>query len=269
VQVATDLKHASYDDIADQYEQHWSIHVSEPQQRLTRELRLVPGLRCADLGCGTGIDTVDMLRAVTPGEVVAVDTSRQMLDAACAHARAAKLSLTTQCADASEFILGAESASFDVITLRFSLGYLDWGSLLPRLPRLVNPQGRLGLLTILASSAPQAFKVYETMANSLGLPLVARSGPTSPEEIHVGLRAGGAEILTSWTHSFRLHFATGEQMARFLRVSGLASHPLLDQLPRSSAELLWARYASLLEAEYGPDAALDFDLAGVTASGCA
>ncbi len=266
MQLATESKQASYDDIADLYDEHWSIHVREPQQRLTNELQLRRGLRCADLGCGTGLDTVDMLREVTPGEVVAVDTSRQMLETARRHARAADLTLTTHCADASEFILGAEPASFDVVTLRFSLGYLDWRSTLPRLPRLLRPEGRLGMLTILASSAPQAFAVYEEMAAQFGITMVPRSGANTLDDIQGGLREGGAEILTSWTHSFRLHFADGEHTARFLRATGIASHPLLDQLAPSALDHLWRHFASRLDAKFGPKVPLDFHLAGLTAT---
>jgi ubiquinone/menaquinone biosynthesis C-methylase UbiE len=267
VQLAIDSKRPSYDDIADQYDEHWSIHVREPQQRLTRELALSPGLRCADLGCGTGLDTVDMLRAVAPGEVVAVDCSRQMLDAARAHARAADLTLTTHCADAGAFILEAEPASFDVVTLRFCLGYLDWREMLPRLPRLVKAGGKLGMLTILANSAPQAFAAYEEMARRFGVPLVARSGAHTVEDIHAGLLAGGAEVLTSWRHSFRLQFTNGEQVTRFLRATGLASHPLLDQLAPSAAEHLWRHFAGVLDEQHGPGVPLDFHLAGLTATG--
>ncbi|HEY6877342.1 MAG TPA: methyltransferase domain-containing protein [Polyangiales bacterium] len=265
-----EAKRASYDDIAPEYDQHWSVHVREPQQRLTRELGLERGLRCADLGCGTGLDTVEMLRTVSPGEVLAVDCSPQMLETARGHARAASLSLSTQCSDATEFITSSEPARFDVVTLRFCLGYLDWRSMLPRMPRLVRPRGRVGLLTILGTSAPQAYAVYEELAATVGLSTVMRAGPTTPEEIHEGLRAGGADVLSSWTHSFRLTFEDGTRLSRFLRVSGIASHPLLDQLAPSLAEPLWRGFSSLLDARYPHgEIPLDFHLAGVVASGAA
>jgi ubiquinone/menaquinone biosynthesis C-methylase UbiE len=106
---------AAYDSLVDAYDESWSVHVREPQQRLTRDLQLRPGLRCADIGCGTGTDTVEMLRLASPGEMVAVDCSPQMLSCTQLRARKAGLSLTVECRDAATFIL--ESAGFDVVSL--------------------------------------------------------------------------------------------------------------------------------------------------------
>lgn len=257
---------AAYDSIAQAYDQCWSTHVYQPQQRLTRELALARGQRCADLGCGTGIDTLEMLEAVAPGEVVAVDLSSVMLQTVTERARARGLALTTRCQDFAEFIAHEPAGSYDVVTLRFSLGYLDWRTLLPRVSRLLAPGGRLGLLTILATSAQQAYTVYEQMAVDMGLPKIARSAPKTVAEIAEGVRAGGAINESSWVSSFRLNFASGEQLAAFLRESGIASHPLLDQLPPAMATAMWARFAQLAEAQrVATGIPLDFQLGGLTA----
>jgi ubiquinone/menaquinone biosynthesis C-methylase UbiE len=259
--------HMAYDGIAVDYDQHWSVHVREPQQRLTHELALRRGQRCADLGCGPGLDTVEMLRAVAPGQVVAVDSSQVMLLTAQQRARAAGLELTLSCEEAGAFIAAMPEHSYDVISLRFCLGYLDWSALLPRLPLALRAGGRIGLLTILSSSAPQAYAAYEIMVSSLGLPSVTRSAPASLAEIEELLRASGATVQSAWTHSFRLMFASGEQLARFLRDTGLATHPLLDQLSDIAATALWRRFAEIVEWQRTPEGIpLDFDLAGLIAT---
>ena len=113
---------AAYDQIASNYDTQWSVHVEEPQRRLTRELQLAPGQRCADLGCGTGLDTLDMSRLVAPAEVVAVDCSPAMLDSAQRRARAAGLTLAVHCQGADDFIAVSADGTFDVVSLRFCLG---------------------------------------------------------------------------------------------------------------------------------------------------
>jgi ubiquinone/menaquinone biosynthesis C-methylase UbiE len=257
----------TYDRISEAYDQLWSVHVREPQERLTRELRLTPGLRCVDLGCGPGLDTIEMLRAVWPGEMLAVDCSLPMLHSVQQRARAENLTVAIRCEEAGAFAAAMPPDSYDVISSRFCLGYLDWRSILPRLPITLRAGGRIGLLTILSSSAPQAYAIYEQMVKTLGLPAVSRSAPGSLSEMEMSLAAGGAETQVSWTHSFRLQFATGEQLAGFLRDSGVASHPLLDQLQTSVATALWRRFAELAERERSSDGiALDFDLAGLVAT---
>lgn len=255
---------AAYDDLVEEYDETWSIHVGAPQQRLTRELQLRPGLRCADIGCGTGTETVEMLRATAPGEMVAVDCSALMLRAAQLRAHDAGLSLTLERCDAATFI--AEARGFDVVSLRFCLGYLDWRALLPRMPQMVKPGGRLGMLTILATSAPQAYEAYEQMIRGMRLPAVQRSAPESLTEIEEALAETGCEFEAQWLHSFRLLFATGQELARFLSRSGLASHPLLDQLPQDALAMLWGRFAEILESQRTPSGIpLDFDLGGFVA----
>ena len=160
----------AYDRIAEHYDLQWSARVRGPQRRLTEGLGLSAGMRCADLGCGTGVDTLDMAQRVAPTEVVAVDCSLAMLEALARRAQHAGLHITACHQGAEEFIATAHTGSYEVLSLRFCLGYFDWPSVLARLPPLLAAGGRVGILTILSSSAPQAYETYQGMMQELCLP---------------------------------------------------------------------------------------------------
>lgn len=262
------MLNAAYDRISADYDAHWSVHVSEPQARLTEHMRLASGERCADLGCGTGIDTVEMLKRVSPGQVLAVDPSSVMLEAAQRRARAAGLTLQTCCQTAEDFLQTSPDRSFDLISMRFTLGYLDWRSALPELPRLLRSGGRIGVLAILASSAPQAYATYRDMVRDLGLPQVTLTAVPSVDEIVEGL-VSRSELVSqvAWQQKLRLTFSSGERLAHFLRDSGIATHPALSALPEQAARLLWRVFAERIEAYREADGIpLDFELGGVVAA---
>lgn len=262
-----ELMRVAYDRIVAEYDSRWTVHVAEPQRRLTQNLRLIPGDRCADLGCGTGVDTLELLKLATPGEVVAVDCSPAMLDTARARAQAAGLSLTTRCEGADDFLAHAQPASFDVISLRFCLGYLDWHTALPRAARLLRAGGRIGILTILASSAPQAYETYKRMIAEYGLPDVPLTALSSIDSITERLEAGGTVIDHAWHHDFRLEFESGESLANWLESSGIATSPALPAIPTAATQGLWRTFGERLEAfREGDIVPLDFQLAGVVAS---
>lgn len=263
---SVELVQAAYDGIAEAYDAQWSVHLREPQARLTDGLGLEPGLRCADLGCGTGVDTLDMVQLAAPGEVIGVDCSSGMLEAARRRANAAGFELTTVCQEAEDYIQTCPPASLDVITLRFVLAYVDWRAALPKLPALLRKGGRVGILTNLSSSAPQAYATYRGMVRDLNLPDVPLTVPTTMDQMTELLGQGGATIDHTFTQSFRLWFATGADMASWLQESGFATHPALGALPRQFAELLWKGFADRVESCREPQGLpLDFDLAGVIA----
>jgi len=255
---------AAYDRIAPDYDHQWSTHVTEPQAKLTDQLSLSRGLHCADLGCGTGVDTLEMLRRVSPGDVLAVDPSDAMLQAAVRRARAAGFVLQTRHQTVEQFAESAQERSFDVISLRFTLGYLDWRPTLPRLMRLLRSEGRIGILTILASSAPQAHATYRAMARDFQFNELPVTGAPSVDQIVERLELGGATTRCAWTQPLRLVFASGEQLATFLRESGIATHPTLSALPAPIAKALWRNFAERIEVYREADGIpLDFELGGV------
>lgn len=264
---SVELVQAAYDGIADDYDRRWSVHLRAPQGRLTAALGLSAGMRCADLGCGTGVETLDMARLVAPGEVVGVDCSPGMLEAACRRAETEGLALTTRCQEAEDFIRECQPASFDVITLRFCLAYLEWHTALAKLPPLLRPRGRVGVLNNLASSGAQAYATYRGMVRDLGLPDVAITAPRSAAELEAELARGGAVIQESWTHSFRLWFSSGAAVASWLQESGFAAHPKLQELPAPLANELWGKFAERVESfRESQGLPLDFEVVGVIAT---
>jgi ubiquinone/menaquinone biosynthesis C-methylase UbiE len=255
-----------YDRIADQYDLQWSRHVRRPQRRLTAGLELQPGMRSADLGCGTGVDTLEMARFSAPGEVVAVDCSQGMLDTLRRRAEAEVLPISIRLQGAEEFIAAAPEADFDAVTLRFCLGYFDWPTVLERLPRMLRPGGRLGILTILGNSAPQAYETYREMIRELGLPEFGLTALDSVDQVTERLEHAGATVADAWVESFRLAFDSGKELAAWLRESGIAT---AKGMPNASTELLdlvWAYFGERVEAQrVGDSVPLDFHIAGVVA----
>lgn len=263
----TEAGQAPYDRIAEGYDDRWTPHVREPQRRLTADLHLCKGERVLDLGCGTGVDTLDMLEQVAPGEVVAVDSSPAMLRTAVARARARSLSLTPLCSPAEEVVERMPASSLDVISIRFCLAYLPWKSTLSKLGALLRNEGRVGLLSNLASSTPQAFAIYRQMAGELDIPCIEAPVPETIGDISEALGQGGLEITTSWTYRLRLWFASGWEAVEWMRDSGYATHPELERFDPSVIDALARLFGARLEQRFreAKGVPLDFDLAGVVA----
>jgi len=257
----------SYDRIAEGYDDRFTRYVHEPQERLTRELRLAPKERVLDLGCGTGVHSVAMLERVSPGEVVAVDSSPAMLKLAVQRAEARSLKLTPWCAYAEQVIDEAEDGSFDVVSVRFCLAYLSWREALPRLGRLLRPRGRVGLLTNLMTSTPQAYAVYQQMLDDLEISGIQPSVPASVEEIVASLREGGLETTETFLHRFRIFFPSGLAAVEWMVESGYATHPELERIEPSVVEQLARAFGEQLERRFGEaqGVPLDFEVAGVVA----
>ena len=265
-QVATSPQHA-YDTIADQYDDLWSRYVRGPQERLTDALGLQPGARLADLACGTGVDTLAMGRRVAPGEIVGVDPSEGMLREARRRAEAEGLKLLTVCAAAEAFLEQAPAASFDVISLRFGLAYLEWRTVLPTLARILRPGGRVGILTSVSTSVPQAWATYTEMAEELGFSRAQPNTPSTLEDVVAAL-GPGFEPQSTWIDRFRLRFDTGPAAARWLRESGYAVHPALQEIDPETLEFLTEAFGRRLEQRFGSDGVvpLDFEVAGIVAA---
>jgi ubiquinone/menaquinone biosynthesis C-methylase UbiE len=290
---SADYARVAYDRVADAYDDLFFGHVSGLNARLTRELRLQRGERVADLACGTGAVTVDMAHQVAPGEVVGVDWSEGMLSGARERARAEDLRVAFVHARAEDFVARGEARSFDVISMRFVLAYLDWRSVLPKLGRLLRPGGRVGLLTSLSGSIPQfaelyhrfrkspgpAWKLFQHTNRNLGQTwrifrqLRETFGEpgfiTVPESTpHVAryLAAGGLRPLQSFNERVRLWFDSGADAVGWMHDSGYVTHSSLELLSPVALRFLQSLFAAGMETfREAPGVPLDLVVGGVIA----
>jgi ubiquinone/menaquinone biosynthesis C-methylase UbiE len=265
----------AYDRVAEDYDDLWTPRVLGPNARLTRDLHLQKGERVADLACGTGVYTLEMCRLVEPGEVVGVDYSEGMLAGAREREQEYDLEAEWVHAKAEDFITGAGTESYDVVSLRFALAYLDWRSVLPRIGRIVRPGGRVGLLTSLTGSLPQladlynhfrkspepvwklfkhtrrslgeTWRIYRSLKDAFGEPRFI-SVPEDTEQVSERLAAGGLRTTEAWTETIRLWFDSGAEAVSWMIESGCAAHGALDLLGPRAADFVISLFSAGMEA---------------------
>ena len=170
-------------------------------------------------------------------------------------------------AKAEDFIAAAPAASFDAVSMRFALAYLDWPHVLPSIGRLLRSGGRCGLLTSLATSAPQALTIYHRLAASMDITPVELPTPAAIGPVEELLARGGLRIEDRWHYNFRLWFRSGAEATRWLIDTGYVAHPALAGLEGEVLDGLIDLFGAHLEDEYREDEGvpLDFFVAGVLA----
>jgi ubiquinone/menaquinone biosynthesis C-methylase UbiE len=264
----------AYDRVAGDYDDLFSGHMTQINIRLDLGLQLRPGHRVADLACGTGVGTVEMARAVAPGEVIGVDYSEGMLAAARERAQDAGVNVAFRHARAEEFIAQAPSGTFDVVSMRFVLAYLDWRSVLPGMGRLLAPGGRVGLITSLAGSIPQfselyhkfrkspepawklfqhtrrnlgqTWRIYRHLKETFGEPSFI-TVPDSTDQVAERLAAGGLSAVETWTETVRIWFDSGRDAVDWMHASGYVTHSTLQHVDPVTLEFLGSLFAEGLE----------------------
>jgi len=289
-----EYRQIAYDRVADAYDGLWSRHVTGPNARLTHGLGLRRGERVADLACGTGIYTVEMAGLVTPGEVVGVDYSEGMLAAARERAEREGLSLRLVHARAEDFIASAPSRSFDAVSLRFALAYLDWRSVLPLIGQAIRPGGRVGVLTSTTSSIPQlaelyrrflrspepawklfqhtkrslgeTWRLYRKLRETFGEPRFI-SVPSDVRQVSARLAQGGLVTRETWTETIRLWFDSGSEAIAWIVDCGYVTHDSLQHVDPPTMRFLERLFAEGMESFRKPRGIpLDLAIAGVIAA---
>ena len=159
------LRHAeyaklAYDRVAEDYDDTFGPQAAVFSVRLNERLALAAG----PAGPGSGLRHRHQRgrhrargRARRGGRV---DYSEGMLAEARERADAAGVTATFCHARAEEFIAQAPAESYDVVSMRFVLAYVDWKTVLPGIGRIMRRGGRFGLLTSLSGSIPQFYELY-------------------------------------------------------------------------------------------------------------
>lgn len=137
---------------------------------LIRELRLAPGARVLDLGCGTGRHSVELARRGY--RMLGVDLSRGMLREARAAARAAAAQVDWVQADATRF-LAPEAFDGAICLCEGSFGLANDGedpiahdrAIAFNLSRCLRPGGRLVLTAL---NAEKMLRQYDAQAIDAG-----------------------------------------------------------------------------------------------------
>jgi len=106
---------------------------------------LKPGFRLLDCGCGPGSITIGLARAVEPGEVVGIDTSRGQIEAARRQA-AVERTDNVRFEEASVYELPFEDESFDAVFANALLIHLSVPSkAVAEMRRVLKPGGVIGI----------------------------------------------------------------------------------------------------------------------------
>jgi len=113
-------------------------------------LRLRPGQRVLDVGCGSGVVTRDMARRVSPGgRAVGIDLSAEFLAIARDLAREAGLDAVAEFREGSALALPFGDAEFDAALAATVLVHVPGGDgAIPEMARVVRPGGRVGIFDL-------------------------------------------------------------------------------------------------------------------------
>jgi trans-aconitate 2-methyltransferase len=229
-----------------------------PFEDALRLVRVRPGLRVIDLGCGTGELTRRLADALPESETLGIDSSREMLALAQAHARPG---LRFAPGDLRAFIEGKPPASsppppLEGWDLVFSHAVIQWvddhETLVPALFVLVRPGGQLVVQLPSNHGHPTHRFIAETAAEEpfrAALGGWSRRSPVLPVERYAELlyAAGGTE-LTVFEKVYPHVLPDADALAEWTR--GTALVPYLERLPEELREPFMARYRERLRARY-------------------
>lgn len=140
------IQRYGWDLAAADYEGLWQRHLLPAQQTLLAWAALAPGERVLDVASGTGLVSEPAASAVGPeGQVLGIDLSQRMVDAAATRARRLGLAqLRYLRMDAEDIAL--PDASVDLVACALGLMYMpDPTRALREMRRVLRPGGRLVL----------------------------------------------------------------------------------------------------------------------------
>jgi trans-aconitate 2-methyltransferase len=210
------------------YEQA-STHQKEWGERLIAELDLRGDERVLDLGCGDGVLTARLAGLLPRGEVVGIDASQGMIEAALPKAQA---NLSFRLLDINTLDFNKE---FDVIFSNATLHWvIDHEALLAKVRRALRPGGRVRFNFAGESNCANFFKVVRA---AMALPDYAEDFATfvwpwympSVAAYTAVAEASGLKDIKVWGENADRFFPDVEAMIKWVDQPSLV--PLLAHLP--------------------------------------
>jgi trans-aconitate 2-methyltransferase len=237
----------------------------EPVEMILARLQIGPAERIADLGCGSGENTVELARRSAGGSAVGIDSSPAMID----RANKLRASLAPELAGRLAFVLD-DFRNFkgdSDYTILFSNAALQWvdghREVLSACHRALRPGGRL-VVQVPANEIEAAQVTIQALAAEAPWSAILGAVKTpsnrnvrEPEAYHAMLQEVGFAGVDCHYHVFHHPMGSPAEVVEFYRATGL--RPFLDCLtPPQQGEFI-AELTRRLEAAYGTRGALTFN----------
>ncbi len=195
----------AYDRTAQEYDQVAGANYLKALRSLLPFANVGPLPAILDVGCGTGINLLELARVLGPcRELVGLDLSAGMLDVARRKAASAGVAATFHVGDAEALPL--PDASFDLVVCNSAYHWFpDRARAMTEMARVLRPGGQL----LLGSLANPAFDEWLGVVNAVWMRLFGRTctafpAMPTPDEVTAQLRAAGMGI-----ESLRYHITPG------------------------------------------------------------
>jgi trans-aconitate 2-methyltransferase len=229
-----------------QYER-FATERSRPFVDLLAQVDLPAAREIADLGCGTGSLTAELLQRWPAAHVLGVDNSPEMLSKARSREIPGRLEFVL--ADLRDF---EPDEPLDIVVSNAALQWVPGHlQLLARLATLLSPGGYLALQVPGNFGEPTHRLLAELLASprwSTALPQALASPASHEPEAYLSVLLDAGLVASAWETTY-VHLLHGEN-AVLEWIKGAALRPVLGALPPEDHETLLYEYGALLRDAY-------------------
>lgn len=233
---ASELKQ-SYDRVAGEYDDFWTVEAGVPVRELIRRLAWHGTGRVFEAGCGSGFATALLAGKLTEGgTMTAVDISERMLLLARRRVEAQALrGVEFICGDALQALQSARDV--DLVFSSWVLGYIPVDAFLAAAHQALKSAGRLAFIVHKENSPRREFELFARLVArdpSVLLKQVSFGFPRDAGHIRKQLLSAGLEPAELWEGSCLFRYPTAEQVLEHLLKSGAGTvfHEAVDPAKR-------------------------------------